>query len=536
MTASNNASIFCISFLSISFFIISTCSIQAQQVCLNDTIVTTDIQKCFYAFDNVIYDPAINGSPDVSSGYNLPIGTTIVIWTYTDSEGMSTICNQMITVVFNFDNDGILDSEDNCSSVFNPTQIDSNGDGIGDACQPEINECGNKDIMITLDRSGSVGAAGWAQAVGFAKDLIDTLITIDSTNTNRYAISSFATDTLLAHGFDDDQSLDSILASIDSIDYVGGWTHTKDAVQQSINTYLNQTSGDNIRVNLLVTDGNPFPSSSQSPCPLANTLNINDINMKIIGVGNSFNPNLISCIVQDQNYDIFYVSAYDELDLTILAVLGTIYYDLDDDGILDCLQGGGYDDDGDGWRNNYYSDPPYSDCNDANPDIYPGAIEICDGKDNNCNGLIDEGFNADCTPIDFVSNVLENGNLSLRYFIENTCKDTITFVPFLTDSTITLTGDPFNVYRDVVIQGLGIDHLTVNADYLSQAFIINPNTHVSLFDLKLDKGLNAINGGSILNYGDLSLDSISLKVDLINPISITNHGVLNIANIVEIKE
>lgn len=31
------------------------------------------------------------------------------------------------------------------------------------------------------------------------------------------------------------------------------------------------------------------------------------------------------------------------------------------------------------------------DCNDLNPNINPGASEVCDGVDNNCNGLVDEG-------------------------------------------------------------------------------------------------------------------------------------------------
>jgi hypothetical protein len=35
------------------------------------------------------------------------------------------------------------------------------------------------------------------------------------------------------------------------------------------------------------------------------------------------------------------------------------------------------------------------DCNDSDPDINPGATEVCDGVDNNCNGNIDEGFDAD---------------------------------------------------------------------------------------------------------------------------------------------
>ncbi|MEZ4926973.1 MAG: MopE-related protein [Saprospiraceae bacterium] len=43
------------------------------------------------------------------------------------------------------------------------------------------------------------------------------------------------------------------------------------------------------------------------------------------------------------------------------------------------------DDDGDG----YYS---YEDCDDHNPAIHPGAPDICDGLDNDCDGLIDKGY------------------------------------------------------------------------------------------------------------------------------------------------
>ena len=32
-----------------------------------------------------------------------------------------------------------------------------------------------------------------------------------------------------------------------------------------------------------------------------------------------------------------------------------------------------------------------TDCNDDDPITYPGAIETCDGADNNCNGVVDEG-------------------------------------------------------------------------------------------------------------------------------------------------
>ncbi|RLA92499.1 MAG: hypothetical protein DRG25_06285, partial [Deltaproteobacteria bacterium] len=55
----------------------------------------------------------------------------------------------------------------------------------------------------------------------------------------------------------------------------------------------------------------------------------------------------------------------------------TICIDLDHDGYCSALS---------------TPSPPIPDCNDTNPDINPGAEEICDGIDNNCQNGIDEGF------------------------------------------------------------------------------------------------------------------------------------------------
>ena len=44
------------------------------------------------------------------------------------------------------------------------------------------------------------------------------------------------------------------------------------------------------------------------------------------------------------------------------------------------------DNDGDGWSE------ASGDCDDSNADLYPGRAEDCDGIDNNCNNVIDEGF------------------------------------------------------------------------------------------------------------------------------------------------
>ena len=64
-----------------------------------------------------------------------------------------------------------------------------------------------------------------------------------------------------------------------------------------------------------------------------------------------------------------------------------------DDGCpgVDCV-----DKDGDGWG--VGADCKISDCDDNDKDVHPWAKELCDGKDNNCDGTIDEG----CTGVDCV--------------------------------------------------------------------------------------------------------------------------------------
>lgn len=66
--------------------------------------------------------------------------------------------------------------------------------------------------------------------------------------------------------------------------------------------------------------------------------------------------------------------------------LSVFYKDFDNDGYGDINQKVF----GNSIASGYVADS--SDCNDNNAAVYPGAPEICDGLDNNCDGTIDEGF------------------------------------------------------------------------------------------------------------------------------------------------
>ncbi len=75
-------------------------------------------------------------------------------------------------------------------------------------------------------------------------------------------------------------------------------------------------------------------------------------------------------------------------DANPLITAPTMYYvDADGDSYGDAITGA-----------NYCSDPGIGyvtnnlDCNDADPNIHPASVEICDGVDNDCNSMIDDGL------------------------------------------------------------------------------------------------------------------------------------------------
>jgi hypothetical protein len=55
-----------------------------------------------------------------------------------------------------------------------------------------------------------------------------------------------------------------------------------------------------------------------------------------------------------------------------------------------------FDDDEDGYCDESYGPAERHDCDDANPQVHPGAAEVLNAADDNCDGKIDEGLQAAC--------------------------------------------------------------------------------------------------------------------------------------------
>jgi len=329
--------------------------------------------------DPSIYHNAVEKCDGVDNNCNNQVDES---FPDSDGDGSSDCIDQ------DDDNDGIKDTKDNCPTVANAAQTDFDGDKLGDACDddddndkdPDVTDCASKDAEVyngaieicngkddncnaKVDEENTQGCStfyfdsdndGYGNTAK-AKCLCDPMGNYKATvggDCNDTNIVAFPGAAELCNASDDDCD-----GTVDEAGATGCLTYFTDADDDGIGTGV--------------------PSCLCKPQGDFTAMTTGDCNDQ---AANAFPGAPEVCDNIDNDCD----TQVDES-----GAGGCIFYysDVDKDGVgksndMMCLCG----------PKNNYSATLSGDCDDTNPDTLPGAKEKCNGKDDNCNFAIDEGF------------------------------------------------------------------------------------------------------------------------------------------------
>jgi hypothetical protein len=299
------------------------------------------------------------------------------------------------------DGDGTADLLDNCPATPNPAQEDHDLDTVGDACDPDDDndksadgqDCAPKndtiypgadEICDGLDNNCNlVVDEGFYDFDGDGyKDCVDDDDDadgiLDQADCQPLDSTVYPGAQELCDGKDNDcdQDIDDGFpdtdgdGTADCVDGDGdgdGLDDLDDNCPAVANSEQEDMDGDGIGdLCDLDADGDAIPDAVDNCLGLQNTL---QLDADEDGAGDVCDDDVDGDEVGNEEDNCLYVANEDQADQDEDGTGDACEDDLDGDGVVDS-----------------------QDCAPENPGIHPGAEETCDGEDNNCNALIDEGF------------------------------------------------------------------------------------------------------------------------------------------------
>jgi len=155
-------------------------------------------------------------------------------------------------------------------------------------------------IQFIMDSSGSVGSSGWTKEKTFVVDMITNSISSGSI----VSVIQYANGASTVWRFTDSQVRSQITTAVNNRPFTRGVTHTRTAMERGLSLFVNTASISTMpRLMMLITDGVPNPDPEQHPCKTAGGPDLEPqlinagIILVIVGVGTSWNPNNLACLL-----------------------------------------------------------------------------------------------------------------------------------------------------------------------------------------------------------------------------------------------
>ncbi len=197
-----------------------------------------------------------------------------------------------------------------------------------------VTKAGLIDIAFIMDASGSVGDTGWEIEKSFVVELAAELKGLETSEFQfRFGAISFSNGATLEWGFNDEQDpFESFANHILNIPYATGYTHTQTALNTTLDLFDSQSLPSAYQKAFLITDGVPYPTR-ENPCLVTHInqqyldaaeatrerLNNSNVDIDIIGVGENWNPDMLNCVVDDPNEDIYRVDSFNSAILSSIV-------------------------------------------------------------------------------------------------------------------------------------------------------------------------------------------------------------------------